>query len=417
MSGPASGTVPAAEATSSASGAAPAGDSAALAEEVDIDVDTRQRILEVHGKLARTDHYALLGVDRGVDKKVLKRAYYDLAAKFHPDRYFRKNLGSYKVRIEAIFSRVTLAHETLSDKAKRAEYDAYLEEQQRSRGIEDLLEDALAEIKRAQEKVEREARAEEKPGGALPPHASSVPSPSSARPPEVQIAARRDALARRLLGGRSSAPVAPAASSHPPVAKPPVIPTTGEAMDALRRRYQERVAGAKMAQARKYVANGEKALAAGDAVAAANAFRVAKSLAPSDPTIARMAEETQTRADEVLSDMYLKQALYEEKNGQWVEAARSWARVCKTREQDAVAHERAANAIVKAHGDLHQAGRLAQRACELEPKNAAFRLTLAEVYVRAELTLNARREIETAAQLAPHDVTIQAMLRRLDNPT
>ena len=44
------------------------------------------------------DHYALLGVARSADRKALKRAYFDLAARFHPDKYFRKKLGSYKLR-------------------------------------------------------------------------------------------------------------------------------------------------------------------------------------------------------------------------------------------------------------------------------------------------------------------------------
>jgi hypothetical protein len=35
------------------------------------------------------------------------------------------------------------------------------------------------------------------------------------------------------------------------------------------------------------------------------------------------------------------------------------------------------------------------------------------VYVAAGLTLTARRELETAAQLAPHDATIDALFRRI----
>ena len=78
-----------------------------------------------------------------------------------------------------------------------------------------------------------------------------------------------------------------------------------------------------------------------------------------------------------------------------------------------MAHERAANALVKAEGDLHEASRMAQRAAALDPKNPQFRATLASVYLAAGLALNARRELETAAQLAPHDGTIQALLKRV----
>jgi predicted Zn-dependent protease len=85
--------------------------------------------------------------------------------------------------------------------------------------------------------------------------------------------------------------------------------------------------------------------------------------------------------------------------------------VCRARGNDANAHERAANAIVKAGGDLHEAARLAQQACALDAESAPFRVTLASVYLAAGLSRNARRELETAAQLAPHDDNIQAMLK------
>jgi Flp pilus assembly protein TadD len=184
-------------------------------------------------------------------------------------------------------------------------------------------------------------------------------------------------------------------------------------MAMLRRRYEERKTLAKATQARAYVAKGQEALAKGDAVSAANSFRVAVSLKPDDPELERVAREAQAKAEELLASTYEHQATYEEKNGQWTEAARSWARVCRARPNDKAAHDRAANAIVKAGGDLHEAGRLAQRACALEPENIEFRVTLSNVYLAAGLTLNARRELETAAQLAPQDGTIQAMLKRI----
>src|SRR5262249_47288381 len=139
-------------------------------------------------------------------------------------------------------------------------------------------------------------------------------------------------------------------------------------------------------------------------------------LSPADPLLRRAAESAQERADAILAETYAKQAGYEEKNGQWADAARSWARVAKARPHDAHAHERAANALFTSSGDLHEASRLAAEACRLDPKRAAFRVTLANVYLAAGLTLNARRELESAAQLAPHDDTIQAIMRRVGKP-
>jgi tetratricopeptide (TPR) repeat protein len=184
-------------------------------------------------------------------------------------------------------------------------------------------------------------------------------------------------------------------------------------MDSLRRRYEDRMAHAKAIEARKYVSRAEEALAAGDAVSAAKALRVACGLAPQDRELQRRAADAQAKADEVLSETYTRQARYEEKSNHFAEAARSWARVDKARPNDFDAHERGANAIVKAGGDLREAARLGKRACEIDPRSSRARVTLAEAYLAAGMVLNAQRELETAAQLAPHDDNIQEMTKRV----
>jgi curved DNA-binding protein CbpA len=386
-----------------------------LSENVDLDPETRRIVVETHRTLDRLDHYALLKVEPTVDRKALKRAYYDLASKFHPDRYFRKNLGSYKLRIEAIFDRITVAHDTLTDRERRADYDAYIAEQRRARGIEDLLANAEAEAKRIEERIERDAREQDGLASrsipAPPPARDGLPSPSipPGGPTAADAAGRREVLARRLLGGRtvrSSAPPTNGATSNSASA-------TADAMQSLRHRYEERVGRARATLANKYRANAQGSVAAGDWIAAANAFRVALTLLPNDAELAQSAAAAQRQADAILSTTYARQAGYEEKNGQWVDAARSWARVVRACPTDAAAHDRAAHALIKAEGNMHEAARLAQLACTMEPANAAFRVTLANVYLAAGLTLNARRELETAAQFAPHNATIDALFRRI----
>jgi tetratricopeptide (TPR) repeat protein len=410
-----------------------------MREDVDLDEEARREVLDRHRSLDQLDHYAQLGVAHDADRKIVKRAYFDLAARFHPDRYFRKRLGSFKTRMEVIFGRITLAHDTLTSPEKRADYDAYLDEQRRARGIEDLMADALAEVARAKEAVEREvgeaaaATAAATPAGktsgtqiavtpsAAPP-TTATPTPpgesrssSASRP--IDPAVRREALARKLLGGRAPppgfTPPGGTRTSVPAPSVPPAQPTAADAMDALRRRYEQRKEHAQGAQAQKYVGNAEAALAKGDVVTAANNFRVAMSLVPGDADLARRAKAVREQADAVLAQTYRKQGDYEEKTGQWPEAARSWTRVARARPDDADAHDRAAGALVKGGGDLHEASRLAERACVLEPANAAFRVTLGSVFLAANLPLKARRELETAAQLAPQDDTIAAMLKRV----
>lgn len=76
--------------------------------------------------------------------KTIKRAYYAQAKLHHPDRFFSKDVGALRPKIEAIFAAMTTALETLVDPERRAEYDAYLRE---------VLESRLA--RRSAEQLER----------------------------------------------------------------------------------------------------------------------------------------------------------------------------------------------------------------------------------------------------------------------
>ncbi len=73
-------------------------------------------------------YYELLGVarDAGVDE--IKRAYRDMSRIFHPDSNFYADLVSEPPNEKhiAIFKRLTQAYNTLTDDAKRAQYDQTL---------------------------------------------------------------------------------------------------------------------------------------------------------------------------------------------------------------------------------------------------------------------------------------------------
>src|SRR5262249_22828767 len=86
----------------------------------------RAAIVTTFSRLDAIDHYALLEVARDADKKAIKRAYYAFASRYHPDRFFRKRLGTYRAQMEAIFARGTTAHDVLTSKDGRATYAARL---------------------------------------------------------------------------------------------------------------------------------------------------------------------------------------------------------------------------------------------------------------------------------------------------
>jgi len=70
-------------------------------------------------------YYDVLGVSVNEPADNLKNAYYELARRYHPDR-FRKTDASLLARIESAFARITQAYDTLRDDGLRASYNSKL---------------------------------------------------------------------------------------------------------------------------------------------------------------------------------------------------------------------------------------------------------------------------------------------------
>jgi len=69
--------------------------------------------------MSKRDYYEILGVERDVSEKDLKKAYRRVAMKFHPDR------NPDDKEAEEKFKEASEAYEVLSDSQKRAAYDQY----------------------------------------------------------------------------------------------------------------------------------------------------------------------------------------------------------------------------------------------------------------------------------------------------
>jgi tetratricopeptide (TPR) repeat protein len=83
-------------------------------------------------------HYDVLDVGREVSASELKTVYYQLARRYHPDR-FRRADASLVSRLESAFARITQAYDTLRDDRLRSSYNAKLEARRKA---EQLAESA-----------------------------------------------------------------------------------------------------------------------------------------------------------------------------------------------------------------------------------------------------------------------------------
>jgi curved DNA-binding protein CbpA len=341
-------------------------------------------------RLGEADHYAALGVPRDADKASIKRAYFALAAEFHPDRYFGRNLGDARAVLSRVFARLTDAHDTLANRSRRAAYDATLS----------AARTAVA---------------------TLPPSTASSPARCATTPPSpaqrrsstqkmkaVDPAASRARITLEPRPRITLEPPLPRASVEPPptgASSPPKSPEDY----ALYRMYR----AAKQDDVRRRVSvfleAAEAALSRGDPVAAANHYRLALHN-HDDPLIRAKLAAIEEASQERLHIRHVGRAQAAEKGERWAEAAESYARAHTIR-PEAWAAERAANAIRMGSGDLHRAIELAEQAVLAQPEVAAYHVTLGEVCLAAGLVKRAVAEADRALVLDSGNLRASALAR------
>jgi curved DNA-binding protein CbpA len=83
-------------------------------------------------------HYEVLDVSNEASPVHMKTKYYELARRYHPDR-FRKADPSLLAQMESGFARITQAYDTLRDDRLRAHYDTKLKARQKAQQLADAV--------------------------------------------------------------------------------------------------------------------------------------------------------------------------------------------------------------------------------------------------------------------------------------
>ncbi len=255
-------------------------------DDIELPLEFRAEVDALFGRLGDENYYRLLGLTPKATKEEIRVAYYRTGPRFHPDKHFRKNLGSYKAKIEAVFATLTKAHDTLRFEARRADYDAKLS------GTGQAVSAPA---------VPTAAPSVAPPPFAAPPRRSASSAPAAEAPSveeeEALRRARREALARKL-GSVAAAPAPPA----PPVTIPStttraVVPPSASVVaptshsEVLRERFEKVAGDVKDKRLKRYLQSAEDAMNLGDYRTAAAAYVQASKLDPSDTELAKRAEQ------------------------------------------------------------------------------------------------------------------------------
>lgn len=419
-------------------------------------------VLELFFSVDVLNHYDLLGVPQDADRKAIKQAYFERATVLHPDRFFGKNIGSYKARIERVFTALTKAHDTLTKRQSRADYDSYLESRQETIGL-------------------RSSRLPEPPSQRPPSEVHIIPAapppPSVAETLLSEPSARDQALLNpilteaalsghplanaeedggfsrvladqvhagdvgevrvRAVGAHASAPRSPQPSSsddavrrqmarklrsasQPPSNPPPADPTLEGARQALeanlRARYEARQKDP--GAANRFLAMAAEAERAQSWASAVNALKAALDLSPDDPHVRSELARVELLADRAYAGKFAEQARYEERDGQYERAARSYERAARGK-NSAELYAMAALCQLRADGGGRRAVELSRHAVAISPTHIPSRLALARAYFHEGMTASALAELTRALEVDPkHEEAkrLQAEFKKSGSP-
>jgi len=115
--------------------------------------DDDPELRELFEEMREWDYFRVLGLEEDADDRGVKRAYFQLAKRYHPDKYFDAERRRYNRSAERIFALINQAYEELKNKEHRELYLDFLKrgttEEEETRRAEAILKSEV-EFQKAQ---------------------------------------------------------------------------------------------------------------------------------------------------------------------------------------------------------------------------------------------------------------------------
>jgi curved DNA-binding protein CbpA len=84
----------------------------------------QRELLALEARGRGLSHYELLGVPADADGGAIRRAFLEKSKRFHPDAWYRKELGQFGPLLSKWFQKLAAAYQVVSDEESRAAYDS-----------------------------------------------------------------------------------------------------------------------------------------------------------------------------------------------------------------------------------------------------------------------------------------------------
>ena len=308
-------------------------------------------------------HYDVLQLDQSAPKAEVDRIYKDLVRLWHPDRFFRRDLGDWKAAIDENFDRLTQAYVTLHNDAKRATYDRELRRQ------------GITPAPRPQKSVMEQPR-------------------------EEVVDFRRTPSGVRIQAREPSQHASTSTQTAPPQA-PKFI-----------RDLKDQIAQ-RIAKARVYFEGGKQAAEAGNWPQAENNYYLATRYDPGNVEFTAAHKDAVSRSRVRRVATCIQQGDTAVSYGRFKEAIASYQKACEFEPSDGVAYFKLGQLLMSSEDDLRGAVTAWRKAALLEPRNLAYRVALAEAYEKAGLRQNAEKEARIVLDTDPKHSEALAVLKRL----
>jgi curved DNA-binding protein CbpA len=372
--------------------------------------DERVAIDDLSKRVEDGDYYVILGVPSDCSPSELKKAYYSLSRRFHPDRFYRREVAEHRSQLEFVFTGINISFEVLSDEVQRRRFD--LEKAKKEGGRQSLS------ARRVRGGATRVTRAE-----TPPTPSEKTPGPKQASESPVSKEAkkepgRRSAYARhrerlKQSGGKPTRERSTrerrerstregsrrAESSSRP---------SSQMAEAVRNKVSARKDKAKLCYE-----EGLKSMEEEDWGPAASSLYMAHQYAPKNAEYKVLWQDAQVKANQGRAAKFISLAENAESFRNVREAMHNYKQATECDPVDGLAHFRFGQLLAEFSGDARSAMLQFRHAVMKTPDNVQYRMALADLYVAQNMNKNALREYQKALELDPKHKAAKNALRKL----